>query len=92
MENEENQRRALLLPCLSLQTQRVFILKVEIIRPVGRLRKQQTESETKHLEVMPQKGEWETDQALISQGNLAPFTQDLARALPPVRTEEPQSV
>lgn len=26
----------------------------------------------------PQKGEWETDQAIISQDNLASFTQDLA--------------
>lgn len=89
MEKEENPR------ALRSSMKRVFILKTAFTRPVGILLRQQTKSTIKDLEVTkrkPQKGEWETDQAIISQGNLVPFTQDLATERPRVRFGERQNI
>lgn len=49
--------------------------------PVGLLLTQQMISEIKNLKVMksePQEGEWETHEAVTSQGNFASFSQDVA--------------
>lgn len=81
MENEE------ILQKLCLQALRGFLFWR--LAPVGILQKQQMKSEIKDLDVMKrksQKGRWETDQAIISQGNLAPFAQDLATKRPQVRS------
>lgn len=74
MENEEN------LQFPFAFKQRYFISKAAVTMPVGLLLTQQTVLEIKDLEVMKnetQKGEKETDVAVISLGNFTSFSRDL---------------
>ena len=91
MENEETPRRALLFPS-AFKHKEGFYLEGCLHQAcwhseaANEVRNQRLGSYEKN----PQNGEWKTDQAIISQGNLAPLTQDLATERPRVRTGEGQ--